>query len=444
MAVIADLGNIQARQLGLPPVAIFRLSIHGQGTLTSPRFRFQWQLINIQGRPVMGLQRTGVLLSVGDQNYTLLNPLYPLIQGMEEFNAIPSTDMDARMLCWADLKQLLPDDVVVDQHLQSLNIVRADAFTLELGAGDSLDPVLLNRPPADPEALDTESEPRETLPSAVQTAFAGRFHARSDAQARYAMPGNWFVVVPEQLREALKVVRKVQDAPATERRAFIANPQAALRQHLEAELDDSVVEHLFIETPAFLSERVQCLGEWRPKVCAYVSSSGQDWLPPEDQVIIGIPIDNGVLKVTPNQLPPLLEELEAAREQGKAAIEFENQTIAASPENIAAIERVAPPLSTSTEKDQTPTADETPAALVPLILDNIEEIEFQQGHRQRPGAPGGLPAVLKSRFFKHQQLGYEWLQQHWCAGSPGALLADDMGLGKTLQTSVCHASKDRS
>jgi SNF2 family DNA or RNA helicase len=45
-----------------------------------------------------------------------------------------------------------------------------------------------------------------------------------------------------------------------------------------------------------------------------------------------------------------------------------------------------------------------------------------------------VPHLLKSSFYDFQLEGYRWLQELWCKGAPGGILADDMGLGKTLQT----------
>jgi SNF2 family DNA or RNA helicase len=74
------------------------------------------------------------------------------------------------------------------------------------------------------------------------------------------------------------------------------------------------------------------------------------------------------------------------------------------------------------------------AALVPVIKDNLEALDFVATPRSVQGDPGGLPANLSSTLYPHQQAGLDWLQAHWASGSPGCLLADDMGLGKTLQT----------
>lgn len=64
---------------------------------------------------------------------------------MEAFNALPPNDMDARFLRWAELKTLLPEDAQVEQHLRSTNVVRADAFTLDLNDQGDFTPLLLNR-----------------------------------------------------------------------------------------------------------------------------------------------------------------------------------------------------------------------------------------------------------------------------------------------------------
>lgn len=93
----------------------------------------------------MGLKRNGVILEMKGETYLLLDPLYSLIEGMNAFNETPPVDMDGRMLRWAELKPLLPDDAVVDNSLRSMNIVRADSFTLDLDDGGEFSPQLLQK-----------------------------------------------------------------------------------------------------------------------------------------------------------------------------------------------------------------------------------------------------------------------------------------------------------
>ena len=439
---VAAWDHIQISQLGLPPVAPFRLNIQGQGVLSNPGFRFRFQLQNKAGVPAMGTKRTGTLLRVGLQTYSLLAPLYSLIEGMERFNATPEKDVDARFAEWDRLQSMLPEDATVDRHLKSLNIARADALTLDPRDGDQFDPVMLHHLLLSADAIERGEivEPTELLPPAGQNSFAARFRRSGRAQRRYALAGNWFVMLPEGLQEVLGVVREMQDAAPEQRRAFLADPHAQIKERLGERLDAEAVDALFQETPAFLSARVECLGEWSPKLHAFVAESSTDWLPPDEDggdspdklregrigepATLGVSTSNGLVKVAADDIPDIIGRLREGREQGATSVDWQGQQIPTDADTEAAFERVQRGAQTA----------EKPAPVVPIIKDNIESLDFLGERRSTRGQPGGLPSVLESKLFAHQQAGLDWLQAHWVAGSPGALLADDMGLGKTVQT----------
>lgn len=437
-ARVAAWDRHQIAQLGLPPVAPFHLSIRGQGVLTSPAFRFRHQLQRNDGVPAMGARREGCILKVGAKSYTLLDPVFSLIEGMERYNAMPEGDMDARFAAWAALQALLPENAVVDQHLRAMNIARADALTLDVRNGDDFDPVLLAHPELDEAARERgeSTSPHELLAPAAQRDFGQKFRQLSDGRRRYALQGNWFVMVPEPLRAALGVVREMQEASAERRRAFIANPHAGLKEQLGERIDPELIDSLFQETPAFLSQRVEKLGEWNPKLQAFVQEGVTDWFPAEeggesggahprgsdadDEPMIGVQTQAGVVNVKRSEIAEVVEGIRSAREAGHDTFTWQGQSVPTDEDTQRAFERVADP--------------KPDAPLVPIIKDNLDEVGFEAGKRTREGAAGGLPRLLKSTLFPHQIDGLTWLQQHWAAGSSGSLLADDMGLGKTVQT----------
>ena len=436
---IAELDDLKAGQLGLPPIAPLRLKLSGQGILTSSSFRFRYQLVKADGSAPMGLQRQGTILSMGRRRYLLLNPLYALLEGIDAFNQAPPGQMDERMLRWAELKPLLPEDAVVDNSLRSMNIVRADSFTLDIDDRGDIAPQLLHRPRpvgVERELQDQPVRGSPALPETPQREFEKRFKALSRAQAHYTAPGNWFVVVPEGLKKAMQVVRDYQDASAEERQAFVANPTAVLRDQLGDELDEVELDRLFEETPEFLSARVAHLGIWRPKVNAYLLPSGQDWLP-NDERAFGFVLDGRLYAIEHPDLQPILSDVLRAREEGRSSVEYRGQVIPASDEMVDLLQRLvgaSPEEEPCEEVVGAKPADES-EQLVPILIDNIEEIGFAVTSRKIRGDPGGLPQVLQTTsLYPHQREGLRWLQEHWAKGSSGALLADDMGLGKTLQT----------
>jgi superfamily II DNA or RNA helicase len=443
-ATVAALSPAQIRQLGLPPAAPFVLNVQGKGVLSSPSFRFRHQLQNASGVPAMGAKRNGVLLKVGGASYTLLDPLFSLVEGMEAYNATPEADIDERFAAWQRLQALLPEDALVDRNLKSMNIARADAVTLDPRADDQFDPVLLGQPQLSAEEAERGeyAAPAELLPPAAHQSFADRFQSFAEGRRRYALSGNWFVMVPEALRDVLGVIRDIQQRPPEHRRAFLANPYAQIKERLGERVSDEEVEALFQETPPFLSARIERLGEWSPKLHAFVAEGTTEWLPPDQGTpghggpgdgalsgkVIAVPTDQGVFKVAQDTVPDLIEQLQTARAQGAPTIDWHGQQIPTDEATTAAFERVR--TAQTAEKPSEPTSA---PALAPIIKDNIDSLDFVAGKRRRAGDVGGHPALLKSTLFPHQSDGLQWLQEHWASGSPGSLLADDMGLGKTVQ-----------
>ena len=106
-----------------------------------------------------------------------------------------------------------------------------------------------------------------------------------------------------------------------------------------------------------------------------------------------------------------------------------------SEESQAALRRLTEKKSSNPATKQTEDESETgPEELVPVLIDNLEELGFTANKRTTSVSPGGLPSSLKTTtLYPHQEQGIHWLQSSWAEGMPGVLLADDMGLGKTLQ-----------
>ena len=271
-AQVAQLDRVEIDRLGLPEPAPYRLELRGSGLLASPSFRFQHRLIGIDGRPVLGAKSTGAFVQAAKKRCTLLDPIYSLVTGVEAFNDTAPSDLDARFLRWSELKDLLPEDAVVDQHLRSMNIARADSFTLDFSDDGQVHPVLISHT-GDGEADEESRKPgQETLTPDAQRSFAGRFNRLPRAQARYALDGGWYVVLGAPLRRALEVVREVQGRPAEERRAFLDNPVGVLKDRLGDDLDDSAIEVVFEETPAYLRPRARTRRVATKTLCLRVAS----------------------------------------------------------------------------------------------------------------------------------------------------------------------------
>ncbi len=175
------------------------------------------------------------------------------------------------------------------------------------------------------------------------------------------------------------------------------------------------------------------LGTWEPKKNAYLLQSGQEWLP-DDQQSYGVVISGGMYSIDPGDAASLLQKIQQAHADGFQSIEYNGQQLPVGEEAADAVSKLVRGLQgTSTSKG--PQQGQPSVPVVPILIDNVEQLGYSVERRAIRGEPGGLPAVLKTTvLYPHQKEGLRWLQEHWASGSRGALLADDMGLGKTLQT----------
>jgi len=435
-ADIAELDAVGLMRLGLPEPAPFRLEIRGDGLISSPRFEFAPILLNTKGHSVP-LMIEGCFIKNKGKRYTLLNPIFALLEGVGRFNALAPDQIDDRFELWSELQEILPEDSVVEDHFKTMSIVRADSFSLDYTAEQDINPVLLSHKKVkDVDALTDDPNLGEPLPSAKQADFEEKFRSYSDANQRYAVAGGWYVILGENVRKALSVVRQYQDKSPQERRALLDNPRSILKEYL-GDLTEDEIEAVFEETEDYKSKRVAGLGEWHPKLCAYVLEGENEWIPPEDREL-SIPLQDGVVQVEVKEVPEIIKEMESAQASGESEINFNGQTVSVTEENIEKLKSLGKPKNKGSKEEDNvkpePVVEQKLESLVPIIIDNIEEVGYVPVAKKISGAFGGIPELINKDLYDHQIDGLRWLQKHWMAGNRGALLADDMGLGKTIQT----------
>lgn len=468
-STIADIDEAGLASLGLPPAAPFALAIEGQGIIAKENFRFAWWLLDGH-KPIVAPKVTGVFLTVGTKQYTLTNPLYQLITGMEQLNAVPSEDMDARYLRWAELAALLPEDAVVHGHLKNIKVVRGTAFALRLSLDENdevtFDPELVypvKRPATRGKAASTDTvdeteavlEDPDAAPQkedlftpalapAQQKNFAEQFRRYRSSQPRYVLRNGWYVMVDKPLQQALEVVRQAQMAPPEQRRAFAANPYPILHRELAPKLSElmnieqgdeklnEIIDRLFFEDGDY-SKRVTEIGLWQPPEIPWVEKKGEEWLPPEGERTW---TRRHEVWLDAEDLSELEIQIEEALEAGQEIVEFKGQKIPVNEEMREALAQMTGQASWSAglgAEDGQGEASTPKGRLVLLIKDNLGILQYKPpARRHRPGKLG-IPNVLSTRLKPHQVDALNWLIKHWQSGSPGVLLADDMGLGKTLQ-----------
>ena len=436
---VAALAPAEAAALGLPKAAPVVLSL-------SMRQPFPGDLesawLRPNGQPVLGAVRRGAFLRIGDADWRLPEPLFSIAKRVQDYIDAPRDDPDERMRRYVILKNVLPDTpdsmVAASGLLLPMKIRYAESFSLD-AAGSGLDPlpvpVLHAAAAAADDAAEEGSAVAPLLPPAQQDAFAAQqFRKTPRARACYPLGGGWYVALSPPLREALQVVRDMQDAPAAQRRDFLRNPRPWLKDRLGANDDTTLVETLFRETANY-SARVIGLGLWQPRVVPWLKRKGTDWFGPPE---FGLDVGGKRVTIPPAALPDLPERLDAAMAAGVPSITVSaagGEQIPATAETRAAVVALRadlPGTATPEASRDAPVPRQENQVLV--IEPNEQTAGFERGFvRRAPPLPGSLPACLATVPKPHQTEGIAWLRDAWNAGRPGVLLADDMGLGKTLQ-----------
>lgn len=435
----------EAKALGLPDRSAFSLQVQHEGIISEPHFKISWRLRHPGGQAVVISERLGAFVRVGAQWWRLPATQFHLIAACERIKAtLASHDLDERMRAYATLRDYLPQTqgggVVASPLLQQFQVFDAGAFSLRMRIEHgrlAFDPVLYaRRPSAAVDVLtDTELEPDPLLPNAASEAFISHL---AENTSRYALGGNRFLVLSPHLTRAMTTVKRLRESQDTDaqRRLFLQT-SAVLREEFARDLGeeglDDILSSLFLETKAYLADRVIGIGIWQKPVLPWVQRRGNDWFPPEED---GEPPAAGLRIETPSgpvDLPLRKAEAEQLREKVERAIEAKQDFIEYEGRRLPANVGTLRALSTVIRPENIPPQD--PEAKYALLIEgNYEAVGCGQTLSARiMHSEATLPQGLRSGLKEHQLYGLRWLQGAWQQGMPGVLLADDMGLGKTLQ-----------
>ncbi|MCQ0987165.1 DEAD/DEAH box helicase [Jiella marina] len=459
-----------ADALALPPLASLSatLSFEGKMTDSDARIRVRWYDANLS---TIRIERRGSFAVWGDKRARLVRSVFELMEAIDAYNASVGGAPDVRIAAWgpvqAALKRTTGETIRSDDNfLKSLSVYQAGAFALDVREttnGPDFVPVVMGREKATVEEDDApigKGADDETVPGArrdqvddallppdLQRRFVNDFFSQ-EARTRdgYVLARNTYLVVDEDLKGALDVVREKRRAPAAERRAFVRNPRPAIAQSL-GEGRESVAGALFVETAQY-SERVLGLGVWQPPALPWLKNKAGQWLPESFPLRIG----DRTIEMNRDRFEAITKDVAEAKaaEKGEILLEDVPTPVAAVEEALSAFQRPEPASATPAIEEEEPGDDgarETEAATAPqhvpktdrevlLISQNLEGVDYEVAWPKREAATAGefpLDDLARTQPKPHQVDGFDWLVDAWKAGWPGVLLADDMGLGKTFQ-----------
>ena len=463
-SALARLDASVSSTLNLPPPTRLALDLSPKGGIQEPEFVVAARWVR-PGGATQKVNVRGAVLETSAGLQRIPEPLYSLYLAALQLR-IPIADDAQRYKAIADLKALWPDDpdlpVSSDAYLEDLRIHFASGVSLKLTeltpASTSFDPVLFgSKALADAETSDQalDEDLDSLLPEAAQRVFAKqRFYASDGRKSAYVLRKGEYVYVDPAVRPILGEIRKLQGSPEAERRAFVLNPAAKLRERLGTTVADQVgLEQLFVQTEQF-SERVAGVDVWRKPVLPWLTPLGKNqWIPER----FGLRVGDDYFTVATASTAGLIDRVEAAHAAGAFTVDVCDllksvdedsppppQSLAVNDQTLAAVQSLRPFAFTASEdgdEDFAPTEPVWDAAtqgkLFLVVRDNFEEVEYAATDTADTVSdePTAIPPPvgLRTRMKPHQVLGLNWLARCALVGRPGALLADDMGLGKTLQ-----------
>jgi len=449
-SLIAELEAVEAQRLGLPKPSPFLLDVSHSATLDSPHFTFRAEWRDVSHQKIIGLERSGSILTYGKQRFRLSNPLFAIVELIAQFNSNAPKETDDRLAAWGRIRSELVGHIGaplrVGDYLKSINVLNAGALSLRARItpdGFRFDPLLFGRCVARSDGDEGNrivDEGEDTapfgrlLPEALETRFAEIVFNRDGARSRYVLDDSLFIVTGDIVKQALAIVHSVNQADAQTRNSFAINPRpffVGIAEEHGISIDDFLVD------AALFSERVIGLGDWRRRTLGWLQKPGEVWLPEEEPHAIPIRNSERSLIVVPADILPLTNKLHAALEAGEAEIDWKGDTIPVEAGIIDELRKITGEVKPDKTGKSTPTKTSAnqPLRRVGLILkENEEELTFLREARALDASLNRTEALdgLKSSLKHYQHDAVHWLQQCYLKGCRGALLADDMGLGKTF------------
>ena len=426
---VCRLDSVEQELLGLPEPYPFDLEIRSFGTLNEPAFRYNYQFLRPDRKPLHP-ERIGCILRLTEEwAYLLTNEQFVLLEELDAFNRREAADksFQSNLLEFAKIKGLANQTgAELERYLNQEEVVAPKTVRLRLReSGDTVEII--------PDVAGVDSEKFEAV-----------FDKFPTPETTYNLPqpdgGRTRVLFQEEQRAALQIVKRYRHVSREQLAEIAKDPQAYFDPEI-VELDPTD------ETPSF-SERVREIGIYQPRVYPFVSPYKSQWIP-------GILVDDGTETQTKIQIKTeaefkkLKQAIEEAKQADQTYLTWEGKKLP-----VSEVEQHLPFIKKQIKHRKKPSRrpDEKLEAVVLIIEENIDDPDYIEGPDFPVEEPFRhlleFPPNLKQEFklLPHQEEGLAWAQQLWEKEYPGGLLADDMGLGKTLQV-LCflewHHAKSR-
>ena len=414
---VCRLDFVEQSLLGLPEPYPFDLEIRSSGTLNQPEFRYDYQFLKPDRKPLHAERIGCVLRLTREWAYLLTEEQFALLEELDGFNRREETDKNfqSNLLEFAKIKGLANQTgAELELYLNQEEVVAPSTVRLRLReAGENLEII--------PEVSGVDS-------TAFEEVFDGSPNPKSVYNISQPDGGRIRVLFHKEQREALETVKRYRRVSREELEEIAKQPQAYFNPDI-VELDPTTDE------PLSFSDRVREIGVYQPKVYPFISPYKSEWIP-------GIMVEDNDGKQTrisiksDQELTELKGLIYQAKRTGKETVTWKDGQLP-----VSEVERYLPFIQKRLKRRKKPLCpDEKLETPVLIIEENIENPDYVEPTPDPPVKEPFRHLLEPSPNLKqgvnllaHQEEGIAWTQQLWEKKYPGGLLADDMGLGKTLQ-----------
>ena len=185
-------------------------------------FSVEVEFIGPQSRRFYQKKREGAILSLDGQKFTLTNPHFTCLENLEKLTPNIKSP-EKRLSLWAKVIKDFPKDIVLNnKEILNFQFLKADRFCLDKTKLSEYEfqivPELIYN-----KSNDLDTEQISQLPRGISLDFKTDFLKISTVDPYYKV-GNYYIKISDPLRECLKVIKKINQEPLENRRAFYLNP----------------------------------------------------------------------------------------------------------------------------------------------------------------------------------------------------------------------------
>lgn len=443
--VLAGLSVRTLTQIGLPPIGQVSIKTTSTGMPFSESFAISLRF-SLDGRPLSYARPEGMTLDDGVKTALMPPELFLVADTLATFAGTRYADLEDQNYAWACVAQVLRHSPLSTKTLElsgAAELTPVTQVSVRTDKDGNISPVFIAS-----DQSEGETQYRNLLDDNGQSALDRFMKSRRPLRQHVCVGSKNYAFMTPEVKGVMGVIRQAAKGDARQRAAFIANPTREIVKQLENQpgFDDiaRTVSSIFVETPEFLSGRVEAFGEWEPKKCAFMRPMSTQWFGDSDRycAIVG----GEIVFVTPHTLAELIRLLSEASKAGEEILEFDGQKLEVAAADIEGLSALWSAISDAQlSKDDAAIErkgqsqdenDESTKKLQkgPLIKTNLETLEYAAHRNKHPGWLHALSGLRPGfELYQHQHEALEWLSNLWRNGWTGALLADDMGLGKTLE-----------